>query len=161
MTTKSDFNEQEWESLLQTPILAGSYIIVADISVTAVPREMKGLYKALVAQDAPAEASDLVAAVVADLMQRAEKKEKIEQPNLQEGQDPRPQMLETLKQSLAIVDEKGAAGEKAAFGAWLVTIAQATAEAGREGGFLGIGSVRVSEQEQAALDELRQALGLA
>lgn len=161
MTTKSDFNEQEWEVLLQMPILAGSYIIVADISVTAVPREMKCLYKALVAQDAPAEARDLVAALVADLMQRAEKKEKIEQPNLQEGQDPRPQMLETLKQSLAIVDEKGAAGEKAAFGDWLVTIAQATAEAGREGGFLGIGSVRVSEQEQAALEELRQALGLA
>lgn len=161
MTTKSDFNEQEWESLLQTPILAGSYIIVADISVTAVPREMKGLYKALVAQDAPTEASDLVAAVVADLMQRAEKKEKIEQPNYQEGQDLRPHMLETLKQNLAVLDEKGSAGEKAAYSAWLVTIAQATAEAGREGGFLGIGSVRVSEQEQAALDELRQALRLA
>lgn len=161
MTTKSDYNEQEWEGLLQTPVLAGSYIIVADISVTAVPREMKGLYKALVAQDAPVEAGELVAAVVADLMQRAEKKEKIEQPNFQEGQDPRPQMLESLRQSLSVLAEKGSPGEKDGFCTWLLNVAKATAEAGREGGFLGIGSVRVSEQEQAALDELRQALGLA
>ena len=44
---------------------------------------------------------------------------------------------------------------------WLLTVATATAEAGREGGFLGIGAVRVSEQEQAALAALKQALGLA
>ena len=43
----------------------------------------------------------------------------------------------------------------------MLTVANATAEAGREGGFLGIGAVRVSEQEKAALETLKQALGLA
>ena len=160
MTTKSDYNEQEWESLLQTPILAGSYIIISDISVTAMPREMKGQYKALMAQDAPADAEQLVAAVVADLVKKTEGKENLEQIALDDNQDPRPQILELLKHSLSVLDEKSDPGEKAAFSTWLIKVAQATAEAGREGGFLGIGSVRVSEQEKAALAELQQAFGL-
>lgn len=43
---------------------------------------------------------------------------------------------------------------------WLVHLAQATAEGSKEGGFLGIGAVRVSDKEQAALDELAETLGV-
>ena len=160
MTTKSAYTDQEWEALLNTPVLAGSYIIVSDISVTAMPREMKGLFNAIMAQDAPAGAQELVAALVGDLVKRSEQKENLEQIPLEDNQDPRPAMLESLNQSLEILDEKGDPGERAAFSRWLVNVAQATAEAGREGGFLGIGAVRVSEQEQAALAELEQAFGL-
>ena len=160
MTTKSAYTDQEWEALLNTPVLAGSYIIVSDISVTAMPREMKGLFNAIMAQDAPAGAQELVAALVADLVKRSEQKENLEQIPLEDNQDPRPAMLESLNQSLSVLDEKGDPGERAAFSRWLVNVAQATAEAGREGGFLGIGAVRVSEQEQAALAELEQAFGL-
>jgi hypothetical protein len=160
MTTKTTYTGQEWEDLLNTPILAGSYIIVSDISVTAMPREMKGLFKAIMAQEAPAEAQELVAALVADLVKRSEQKENLAQIPLEGNQDPRPEMLAILNQSLAILDEKGDPGERAAFSRWLVDVAHATAEAGREGGFLGIGSVRVSEQEQAALAQLEQSFGL-
>lgn len=160
MTTKSAYTDQEWEALLNTPVLAGSYIIVSDISVTAMPREMKGLFNAIMAQDAPAGAQELVAALVGDLVKRSEQKENLEQIPLEDNQDPRPAMLESLNQSLSVLDEKGDPGERAAFSRWLVNVAQATAEAGREGGFLGIGAVRVSEQEQAALAELEQAFGL-
>ena len=38
MTIKPDYNEQEWDGLLKTPVLAGSYIMISDISVTAMPR---------------------------------------------------------------------------------------------------------------------------
>jgi len=160
MTTKSAYTDQEWEALLNSPVLAGSYIIVSDISVTAMPREMKGLFNAIMAQDAPAGAQELVAALVADLVKRSEQRENLEQIPLEDNQDPRPAMLESLNQSLSVLDEKGDPGERAAFSRWLVNVAQATAEAGREGGFLGIGAVRVSEQEQAALAELEQAFGL-
>lgn len=160
MTTKSDYNEQEWDGLLKTPVLAGSYIMLSDISITAMPREMKGMFKAISAQAAPAGAQELVAAVVADLIKKSEDQENLEQIPMENNQDPRPQMLEMLNQSLSVLDEVGAPGEKAGFCAWLLAVAQATAEAGREGGFLGIGSVRVSDQEKAALEELKEALGL-
>ena len=35
MTTKSDYTDEQWEVLLQVPLMAGMYIIVADVSVTA------------------------------------------------------------------------------------------------------------------------------
>ena len=41
-----------------------------------------------------------------------------------------------------------------------MSVAQSVAEAGKEGGFLGIGAVRVSEQEETVLSNYRKTLGL-
>lgn len=41
----------------------------------------------------------------------------------------------------------------------MLTIAQAVAEAHKEGGFLGVGGKQVSEEEQAALDDIKATLG--
>ncbi|MFN2197277.1 MAG: hypothetical protein ACK2UW_14245 [Anaerolineales bacterium] len=161
MTTKNDFTTQEWEDLLQAPILAGMVVIISDVSVTAMGRELKGLFNAILAQDAPPDAQELVAAVVADYTARAERNEKLEQPELDNDGDPKQQLMDQLKQNLSVLDTKSSPAEKAGFCTWLLQVAQATAEAGREGGFLGIGSVRVSDLEQAALEELRQAFELA
>ena len=76
---------------------------------------MKGMFKAVSAQAAPAEAEELVGAVVADLIKKSEGKEKLEQIPMQDNQNPRPQMLEMLNQSLSALDQVGAPGEKAGF----------------------------------------------
>ena len=44
---------------------------------------------------------------------------------------------------------------------WLISLAKKTAEASKEGGFLGIGGVQVSEDENAAVNELSSGLGLS
>jgi len=161
MTTKADYTEQEWAGLLRSPVTVGSYIIVADPSVMAMVAETQGMMQAIQAQQVPETARELVAAVVADIVAMASRKEKFEPPQVDKGQDPRPQIMAGLKQDLAVLDAKTAPDEKAGFCAWLLTVASATAEAGREGGFLGIGAVRVSEQEKAALEDLKQAFGLS
>lgn len=159
MTTKSDYSEQEWELLLQAPIMAGTYIMVSDISVTAMAKEMKGMFKAMISTSAPPEAEALVASLVTDLQARSQDKEKLEQAEIEEGADPLGQMLDQIGQALAVLDEK-APQEKNGFCTWLMGVAQGTAEAGKEGGFLGIGAVRVSDKEKAALDKLSRYLGL-
>jgi hypothetical protein len=40
----------------------------------------------------------------------------------------------------------------------MVDVAQAAADAAKEGGFMGIGATRVSDREQAMLDQVRDAL---
>ena len=159
MTTKTDYTEQEWELLLRAPVLAGSYIMIADLSVTALGKEMKGMYEAMVSSVAPIEAEDLITALVADIKARAENKEKLPELETADDADPQAQVLEQLGQALAILEEK-APQEKEGFSVWLMGVAQATAEAGKEGGFLGIGAVRVSDKEKAALEELRRYFGL-
>jgi Bacterial protein of unknown function (DUF937) len=49
-------------------------------------------------------------------------------------------------------------GQIAAYKAAILSVAQATAEAAKDGGFLGIGGTLVSADEQAALDRLKAAL---
>ena len=50
-------------------------------------------------------------------------------------------------------------GELQAYKNTILSVAQASAEASKEGGFLGIGGTLVSKEEQAALDAIRAALG--
>jgi hypothetical protein len=59
-----------------------------------------------------------------------------------------------------VVDAK-APGDAAAFKGGLRQISQHLAEASKEGGFLGIGGLRVSEAEKATLNEISSALKLA
>lgn len=47
-----------------------------------------------------------------------------------------------------------------AYRRWLVYLAEPKAEGSKEGGFLGINPVRVSEEESAMLAQLRSALGV-
>ena len=68
--------------------------------------------------------------------------------------------IATLRQAAAIVDAK-APGDAAAYKAWLQQISQHVAEAAKEGGFLGIGGVPVSDAEKATLTEISSALKAA
>lgn len=60
----------------------------------------------------------------------------------------------------AIVTQKSPA-EADEFKQWLMTIATRTSEAGKEGGFLGIGGTRVSEKEKTELAALAEALDVS
>jgi hypothetical protein len=68
--------------------------------------------------------------------------------------------IATLRQAAAIVDTK-APGDAAAYKAWLQQISQHVAEASKEGGFLDIGGVTVSDAEKATLTEISSALKAA
>lgn len=54
---------------------------------------------------------------------------------------------------------QGNPDEVAAYKAMILSTAQATAEATKEGGFLGMGGKQVSPEEQAVLDQLKKTLG--
>ena len=68
--------------------------------------------------------------------------------------------LDTIKSSVAFVEEKLGAESAAEFKLVLAEIAQKTAEAAKEGGFLGMGGTLVSKGEQAALEQINAALGV-
>jgi hypothetical protein len=65
----------------------------------------------------------------------------------------------TLRQVGEVLDAKAPA-DATAFKTWLRQISQHIAEAAKEGGFLGIGGVAVSEAEKATLAEISNALKL-
>jgi hypothetical protein len=67
--------------------------------------------------------------------------------------------LRSYTQRNEIVTAKATPEEAAAFRRWLMTTAQAAADAAKEGGFMGFGAEQVSKGERAMLDQLGSTLG--
>jgi hypothetical protein len=165
MPDKSNFTPDEWKLLLESVMMAGIAVSAAE------PSGLWGLLKesfaegnALMTAKLDPGADALIKAVVADFetaegrsTARDGLKEKLT------GSKPseiKAKCIETLRQAGAVVDAK-APGDAAAFKGWLRQISQHVAEASKEGGFLGIGGVAVSEAEKATLTEISSALQLA
>ena len=163
MTTKKDFAAEEWIQVLKAPMLAGMYIIYADLHPTSIIKESASMSKAIGTQPAPEGAGDFIGSIVADTRNLTkEEKEQMKDTDDLKGKDVAEmegKLLAELAATMKLVTAKCTAEETAGFGQWLMGVAQATAEGGREGGFLGIGSERVSEKEKAALAQLGSTLG--
>jgi xylose isomerase len=70
-------------------------------------------------------------------------------------------VMERMTATFDMLTGKGATGEDIdAYKQLIYNAALKTAEAAKEGGFMGIGGTRVSAKEQAALDEIKAALGI-
>lgn len=162
MSIKDDFTAEEWKTLLQAPMIAGMSIISADVGITSVFKETAAMAKAITENPVPAGAEDVVNALVADIQAMTANHEKIEPPEFT-AKDPagiQAEISAQLQDLASLADSKMTAEASTAYKEWVFSIAQTVAEAGKEGGFLGIGAVRVSDQEKATLASLRTDLGL-
>jgi hypothetical protein len=160
MTSKADFTQEEWAGLVRAPVLAGGYVVVADMSTFGMIGEMRGLYAAISEGPIPEAAADLIGAIVADIKASDESGDGLSLPEVKNSATAGAQLLHQLSLDLEPLDRTAARDESVAFKEWLVGLAEATAEAGKEGGFLGVGAVRVSDKERDALVRLRSELGL-
>ena len=160
MLTKTDFTSDEWTVIRRAPFTAGLVVVAASPSgPIGMVKEMFAVSKTLADIKLRGASSGLVKAVVADL-ETAEGRQSV--PTELEAKTPdqlRRAALDACRQAAAIVETKGEPDEAQAFKGWLVSIGQKVAEAAKEGGFLGFGGTRVSEQETSALKALSSALG--
>jgi len=76
---------------------------------------------------------------------------------LKKDAPPTDRILGMIRDGVAAVKAKNP-GDAAAYTAMVMNVAQKTAEATKEGGFLGIGGTQVSDEERAALNAIRAAL---
>jgi hypothetical protein len=68
--------------------------------------------------------------------------------------------LEAIRTGVKLVEEMAGPEAAAEYRQLIMEGAQKTAEAGKEGTFLGMGGKRISENEQQALEQVKTALGL-
>jgi hypothetical protein len=160
MTTKADYTDDEWAGLVRAPILAGAYVAASDMSFFGMIGEMSALYRKMTDDAAPEAAASLIEEVVAEIEATKGAKDKLKLPETKSSTTQAAQLVHQLGLDLEVLDRKSTPEETRAFKGWLLDIAQATAEATKEGGFLGIGAVRVSDKEEMALATLRHELGI-
>jgi len=160
--TKTDFTAEEWNVIRRAPFMAGLVVVAASPSGPfGVVKEMFAVGKTLADVKLHGASSDLVKAVVADL-ETAEGRQQ-STPAEHQGKTPdqvRTAALDACRQAAAAVEKKAKPDETQAFTQWLVSVGQKVAEAAKEGGVVGFGGTRVSEQETSALKDLTAALGV-
>jgi len=149
MTTKSEFNAEEWERIAQAPAYAALMVILADRGGSI--RESIALGKAYAAARRDG-GDELIEALVSA------------PPSLNPNEMGRPdelrtQLPERIAQAVRTVEEKATPDELQHYRDFILRVADTVAHAHKEGGVLGIGGKEVSEEEQAALDELAATIG--
>jgi len=153
MTTKADFNAEEWATVAEAPLLAAMRVSAAQRGGTL--RESMAVAKAYAQARQHQGESELLDALVAS------------PPGLDAGAvrkgggDIAAVASKRLGDAAGVLAGKASAEEREAYAQFVLTLAEAAASANREGSFLGIGGRKVSEAEQAALDEIRALLDTA
>ncbi len=158
MSKQTDYTPEEWKTISAAPVLAGLLVSVSDMSgPIGVVKEALAMVKA-VTESAASTSNELIKTLAEEIKARGGKPDMPELPAEREGV--RASLIDTCKRAAAIVAQKSAA-EADEYKRWLVTLARKTAEASKEGGFLGIGGTVVSEEESSAVKELASALGVS
>jgi predicted flap endonuclease-1-like 5' DNA nuclease len=150
---RAQFADDDWKKIQLAPLAAAALV------VTASPSD-KG--------DTAAELNASAAAVNSALAEaRPEALLSVAFPGGVKAEDiskfmaetPRAAMLSTIKTATGLVRNNLDTEQLAAYQAMILNVAQTAAEAAKEGGFLGMGKKLISDEEQAALDEIDAAVG--
>jgi len=161
MTTKSDFSEEEWATLVRSPMIAGMAITFADPGgPIEIVKETSAALKFAAASPAE-ERSELVGEIAGEVRGMAQQRKNPVGDFKPRGADAPQDILDELSRANDILTAKATPEEADAVRAWLLECAQRAADAAKEGGFMGFHAERVSQGEKDMLAKLETTLGVA
>ena len=158
MSTMKDYSDQEWKAISGAPTAAGLFITLADASgPVGIAKEAMAVSRAISEAATGGDAPDVVKSLAEGM-----KSGRPELPDLPMGDRDKTKeaLLGTIKAAVSAIETKSPAEAKP-FKMWLASIAAKVSQASKEGGFLGIGGTPVSRDEENALRQLSEVLGMA
>jgi hypothetical protein len=152
MTRKADFSADEWSIVVEGPLLAGMRVLTAGRGGTI--REGLAMGQTYAKARHRHGESDLLDDLVAT------------PPTMDPSRLPPSDEIgsvtrERLRKAVQLLAQKASPEEVDVYKRFVLTLAEAAANAHREGGFMGVGGKRVSESEQDALDEVAATLEMS
>jgi len=164
MTTQAGFTTEEWALLRIVPSLVAGSVSAADPSglfgsIKEAIAGMKGMLESL----QKGSKIELLSAMLADKSMPG-----VPDPKTLLGEGNREQQVANLKSAVLtrikeatnLLSRKATAEEVTAYKQVIMSVAETTANASKEGGFLGFGGVRVSDAEKSYLNEVKAVLQL-
>ena len=151
MTTKAEFNAEEWQTVLEGPALAGMIVATAQRGGTI--RESVAMAKAYAEAGKAHEGDELLSEI-------ATRPPQIGAKEFTSAEDLRARGFDRIAAAVAILEPKATPEEVEAYKRFCLAVAERAAEADKSGGFLGVGGERVTGSESAVLDQLASTLGI-
>jgi hypothetical protein len=164
MATKADFTAQEWEILRDAP-----HLVMLSVATAGSSGPIGSIKEAFAPLGAIIDAAKGNEALLRGICDREELKaaQASLRNSIKIGGDAKAMRdqiqnaaAEKAEAANAILKQKGSPEDLTAFRQLLMNIADRTANAAKEGSFLGFGGERVSEGERAVIKRLSLALGL-
>ncbi len=158
MSTKADFTADDWDLLRTAPMMASVLVVSASPSGPVGLVQESAAASRMILEAATTAQTPLLQSLTEDM------KTTMSIPKAPAGatvEAIQAAAAEILRRTSALLAEKATPEEAAELKQWLVRIAQATAEATKEGGFLGFGGTLVTEEEKTAVARVASTLGVA
>lgn len=164
MAKKEDFSPEEWKALITTPIQVSAAMILASPSgPIGLIQESVALGKAMDRLVKKGSANLLMNDIAQSFKAQIEKgkagqeKQPFEMPKPRDFSEAKQQAIDSIHQAMGILKAKAAPEDVNAYREFTITTAHEVAEAAKEGGFLGVGGKKLSDQEQTLLNDLKTA----
>ncbi len=155
MSTKADFSVDEWDLLRSSPLMASIIVVAASPSGPIGLVQESTAAGRIILEAATTAQTPLLKILAEDLgasMSIPKPPAGATPAHVQEA------AAEILRRTSDLLAQKATPEEATEYKQWLAKVAQATAEASKEGGFLGVGGTLVSDEEKAALAAPRSIL---
>jgi hypothetical protein len=151
MTTKADYTEDEWKTVLEAPPAAGLLVAAAQRGGTF--RESFSIAKAYTEARKQHGESALLDEITST-------KPPMDHTRHHSVEELREASLKHLTDAVAVLQTKADADEVDQYKHFIVSLSERVAAAHREG-FLGLTGERVSEAETEAIGQIKSTLGVA
>jgi hypothetical protein len=148
MTTKSEFNAEEWERVAQAPAFAALMVMLAERGGAI--RESIALGR-VYAEARSAGGHELIHELASSAPQ-------INPAEMGQPDQLKAELPERIRAAIDLVEQKATPDEAHEYRDFILHVAEVVAHAAKEGGVLGIGGKEVTDREQAVLDDLRTQL---
>jgi hypothetical protein len=159
MSKKIDYSAEEWKAISGAPVAAGLLITLSDASgPIGIAKEALAVGKAIT-ESASGDAPEIVKAVAESVRSGGGRPEMPAMPGGGDRTQMKNALVGAIKTAVVAVAAKSQ-GEVEAYKTWLMSVASKVSQAAKEGGFFGVGGTQVSGDEQAALGQLAEVLGM-
>jgi hypothetical protein len=148
MTAKADFTEEEWQQILEAPPSAGLVVIASDRGGSI--RETFSMAKAYAEAHREPGQSELLDEIVAA-------RPEVDRTRFKTPEEMKDHSLQNVREAIALLKEKASPDEVEAYRRFVLALVDRVAEARKEG-FMGLSGERVSDEERAAIEEVKAAL---
>lgn len=160
MTLKDNFTADEWFKIMTGPGRAGAAVVAASPSgVTGLIAEAQAIAAAVRENVSKRGRTPLMEAMAADLLGKPPKPEDLpQQEKVKNMQEAKAQSIDGVRQAVWLVNAKASPEDAQAYKDMLMEVVEKTAQAAKEGGFLGLGGEQINDAERAAMAELQDVI---